>query len=347
MLQTIFFPALFSFLFTLIGTVLALRWFPRFHLMDRPEKYGLARNPIPYSGGLILFLSFLFSTLLFVELESKVIGLIFGALLITFVSFWDDRFNLSPWVRLSVQILIGALVTLFGLKIQLLSNPFGNPIFLDSIKFEMLGQEIWLFSMLFIIVWLVLMMNVTNWLDGIPALSSGVGIVASFAMFLLSIQGFHTVDQTTIIILSISLFFSLLAFVIFEFPPPKILMGDTGSMFLGFLLGMFAIFAGGKVATALLIMGFPVLDALWVILRRLLTGKSPLRGDYKHFHHRLLHVGLPQKAALFLNYGLCAVFAGIALIIHNTRGKFTALLVLFGIMIVTGSLVYLLEKNKN
>lgn len=344
--EIIFFPALFSFLFTVIGTTLALEWFPRFKLLDRPEKYGLSRKPIPYSGGLILFFSFLFSAFLFVKLDSKVLGLIFGAILITFVSFWDDRFSLSPWLRLFVQILIGGFVTLFGVKIQLLSNPFGDPIFLDHIKFTFLGQEIWLFSLLFIVIWLVLMMNVVNWLDGIPGLASGVGIIASLVMFLLSIQGFHKVDQTTIVILSASLFFSLLAFLIFEFPPPKILMGDTGSMFLGFLLGMFAIFAGGKVATALLIMGFPVLDAFWVILRRLLTGKSPLRGDYKHFHHRLLHLGLPQKAALFLNYGLCAAFGAIALFLGTTREKFIALLILFGIMVLTASLVTLLERKK-
>lgn len=343
-LEIIFFPALFSFLFTFIGTTLALKFFPKFGLLDRPEKYGLTRSSIPYSGGIILFFSFLFSTLLFIDIDVKVLGLLLGALLITFVSFWDDRFSLSPFLRLATQIGIGIIIVLAGTKIQLLTNPFGDPFLLDTIKFQLFGQEIWFFSAVFIVAWLVLMINVMNWLDGLQGLASGVGAIGSLVMFILSIQGFHTVDQTTITILSISLFFSLLAFWIFEFPPAKILMGDTGSMFLGFLLGMFAIFSGGKVATALLIMGFPVLDALWVILRRILTGKSPMRGDLRHFHHRLLRAGLSEKAALLLNYGLSITFGGIALFAQNTRGKFIALLTLFVIMIVTGSMVSLLEK---
>lgn len=346
-LRTIFFPALFSFVFTFIGTVLAIEWFPKLGLMDRPEKYGLLRNPIPYSGGIILFFSFLFSTLLFIDIDTKVLGLLLGAFLVTSVSFLDDRFSLSPWLRLAVQIGVAALVVFAGVKIQLFTNPFGNPVFLDSLKINIFGLEVWLFSAAFIIAWLVLMMNVMNWLDGIQGLSSGVGAIGSFVIFILSIQGFHKVDQTTIIILSISLFFSLLAFLIFEFPPAKILIGDTGSMFLGFALGIFALFSGGKIATALLIMGFPVLDAVWVITRRVLTGKSPLQGDLKHFHHRLLHAGLSERKALFLNYLLCAAFGAIALFAGNTKEKFIALLALFIIMVVTGSLVYLLEKHRN
>lgn len=343
--DTIFLPALVSFVLTFAGVLLALRFFPLLRFLDRPEKYGLKRKPIPYSGGLVIFLAFIVSALVFIDIDKKMLGLIVGALLITFVSFWDDRFSLSPWVRLAVQILAGIIVVLAGVKMQLLTNPFGGPFMLDQIKFTFAGQEIWLFSAIFIIIWLVLMMNVMNWLDGIPSLASGVGIIASLVMFILSIQGFHVVDQTTIMILSASLFFSLLAFWIFDFPPPRLLMGDTGSMLLGFLLGMFAIFSGGKIATALLIMGFPVLDSIWVVMRRIIRGKSPVRGDYSHLHHRLLRVGLSEKKALFLNYALCGGFGAIALLLDNAREKLIALLILSVIMIVTAGIVIFFENK--
>lgn len=338
---------IFSFILSLFLTFLALRFFPKLGFLDKPEKHGFLRKPVPYSGGLIIFLCFLTATLLFAEIDKKVIGLIFAATLIAFVSFWDDRFNLSPFFRLFVQFLAGAIIILSGVKIQLLTNPFGDsPFFLDTIKFNLFGEEIWLFSAIFIIIWLILIMNVMNWLDGIPGLASGTGIIASITIFILSIQGFNIVNQTTISVLSISLAASLLAFLIFEFPAPKILLGDTGSMFIGFLLGIFAIFSGGKIATALLVMGFPVLDAMWVIIRRIVKKSSPFRGDLLHFHHRLLQAGLSEKYALILNYSLCAVFALIALLLHSAREKFIALIILSVIMVITGFITVFLDDKK-
>ncbi|MEK7524282.1 MAG: MraY family glycosyltransferase, partial [Patescibacteria group bacterium] len=181
--------------------------------------------------------------------------------------------------------------------------------------------------------WLVIMMNVMNWLDGIPGLASGISTIAQFSLFVLSLQQFHLVDQSALITLSSVLAASTLAFLIFDFHPPKILMGDTGSMFLGFMLGVLSILSGGKLATALLIMGFPVFDAIWVTIRRVLRGTSPLKGDHSHFHHRLLKVGLSERKALIFNYLLCAAFAAIALTIHTPLGKFAALI---GLLVTMG-----------
>lgn len=314
--------------------------------MDKPEKYNIRRPPIPYSGGLIIFAAFILTTLIFIDIDKKVLGLIFGAILITFVSFWDDCFSLSPWVRLLTQILVGCITVFAGIKIQMITNPFGAPFMLDLVKLNIFGEEIWLLSAILIIIWLVAMMNVMNWLDGIPGLSSGVGIIASLVIFILSIQGFHTVSQTTVVILSIALLFSLLAFWIFDFYPPKILMGDTGSMLLGFLLGIFAIFSGGKLATAFLIMGFPVLDSVWVIIRRIIQGKSPVKGDLSHFHHRLLRVGLSERKALLLNYLLCGIFGVIALLLDNAAQKLVALIILGVIMVISGVIVVLIERAR-
>lgn len=346
MALSVFIPPVFSILVTLGGILMMLKFFPKFKLLDRPHEYGLSRKPVPYSGGIIFFFVFLIGTFLFVDITKPIAGLIFGALLIAFVSFMDDRLRLGPWFRLIVQILAAVIIILAGVQIQLFKNPFGaSPILLDTISFQFLGQEIWLFSGIAIVLWLILMMNVMNWLDGIPGLSSGISTIAQISLFILSSRQFHVVDQSAVITISSMLAVSTLVFLFFDFPTgsrgtPRVLMGDTGSMFLGFMLGSLSIIAGGKLATALLIMGFPVLDAFWVILKRLFSGKSPLRGDFSHFHHRLLQAGLSERKALILNYFFCVIFAVIALTLDSAFEKFIAGLAVFFAMTAVGLLVY-------
>lgn len=323
-----------------------LKFFPRLGLLDRPHEYGIKRNPIPYSGGIIFFAVFLATTFIFIDITKPIAGVIFAALLITFVSFLDDRVRLNAWLRLAAQILAGIIIVFAGVKIQLISNPFGAPIFLDKFTFEIFGQQIWIISAFAIIAWLTLMMNVMNWLDGIPGLSSGISTIAQISLFILASRQFNIVDQSAVITISSVLAASTLAFLLFDFHPPKILMGDTGSMFLGFMLGSLSIIAGGKLATALLIMGFPVLDAFWVILKRILRGESPMKGDFTHFHHRLLHVGLSPRKALAFNFTLCAVFAAIALVLPTTFYKFIAFICVFALMAAIGIGMAIVQKMR-
>ncbi len=336
-------PPALAALVTLLGLLAALRFFPKWGLMDSPVDYGLTRRPIPYSAGMIFFIVFLVTVVVFVDITKPIAGLLFAGLLITVVSFLDDRMRLSPWLRLGVQIFAGVILVLAGIKMQIISNPFGAPLYLDAIEFTLLGQEIWLLSAIILVGWLVLMMNVMNWMDGIPGLSSGISTIAQVSLFILSTQQFHVVDQSALITISSALAASSLVFLCFDFSPPKLLMGDTGSMFLGFMLGALSFLAGGKVATALLIMGFPMIDAVVVVVRRMLKGTSPLRGDYSHFHHRLLHVGLSPRKALVFNYVLCSACAVIALVLNSTSTKAIA----FGSFAMVMFIIGLTLRGKN
>lgn len=173
-------------------------------------------------------------------------------------------------------------------------------------------------------------------------------MIAALSLFLLSIRPeihYDIGSQIPVATMSIILFASALAFWFFDFYPAKILMGDTGSMFLGFVLATLAIFSGGKVATAILVMGFPLLDAIWVILRRIVSGKSPMKGDLKHLHHRFLQIGLSQRKALILIYLLCASFGGIAVFLEGIQ-KLYAIIVMGVLMIVMGSIAVYLERKK-
>lgn len=344
-------PAFFSFILTLALTFGALKFFPKIGFMDRPHKYNLKRSPIPYYGGLAIIIGFVVSVFLFVKLDSHLVALLTGALLIACVSFFDDRYGLSPWLRLVVQIVAALILVFAGIGIHSLSNPLDGPITLDSLIVLLTLDKLYsisVFSALFTVVWVVGLINTLNWTDGLQGLPSGVSAIAALTIFLLSIRpGIHydLSSQAPVAMMSIILFGSCLAFWLFDFHPAKILMGDTGSMFLGFLLATLAIFSGGKVATAFLVLGFPILDFVWVIIRRIVQGKAPWRGDLKHLHHRLLEVGLSERKALLLIYLLCAGFGFIAVYLEGIS-KLYALIVLLGFMVAVGGMAVYLSKRK-
>lgn len=341
--------AFFAFFLTLALVLFALKFFPKMGLMDRPWKYGLKRSPIPYYGGVVLYIGFMISCLLFVPMSIHLAGVLAGATLIAVVSFLDDRFALSPWLRLGVQVVAALVLVFSGVGIKSLSNPFGGALPLDNwqISLGVIGA-VSVLAMIFTVVWVVMLVNTMNFLDGLNGLPSGVTVIAALSLFLLSIRpGIHFDAnlQIPVAMMSIILFACTLAFWIFDFYPAKILMGDTGSMFLGFILASLAIFSGGKVATAVLVMGFPILDAFWVIIRRILKGQSPMKGDLKHLHHRLVEIGYSERMALFMIYSLCAIFGLAAVFLDGMQKVYAISAMLMMMVIIGGVAVYLGSKR--
>jgi UDP-GlcNAc:undecaprenyl-phosphate/decaprenyl-phosphate GlcNAc-1-phosphate transferase len=307
--------------------------------MDNPQKYGLTRKPIPYFGGLAIFISVLISVLVFIPLNKEILALTTGMILLTTISFLDDAFRLPPILRLFIQIIAAGILIIGGIGITHLTNPFGGTFDLTAFGWN-LGSifdeeyHFMLIADLFTIAWVLLLVNSLNWLDGVAGLSSGIAGLAALVIFFLAARtGFHYFDQSAVIALAGILAGSALAFTVFNFPPPKILLGDSGSMLLGFILAALAIFSGGKIATAALVLGFPLLDATWVILRRIFSGQSPLRGDYGHLHHRLLAAGLSERRTVLIIYLASAAFGTIALFMNNAFGKLLALGILFLVML--------------
>lgn len=335
--------ALFSFLFSLVGVLLALKYFPKLKLMDRPKKYGLNRSPIPYYGGVVIYVAFLIALLIFVPLSLHVIYLLVAATVVVIVGFLDDYFSLSPVVRLFVQIACGLGVAISGVYVLSISSPFGGVIKLDS--YFLYGLPV--LSVLFTVLWVVLITNSMNFLDGVGGLSSGVSCIAFLTLFFLSIRPDLHVNlaaQQVVATISLILAFVTMAFVLFDFPKPTILMGDTGSTFLGFMLAALSLFSGGKVATAFIVLGIPILDALWVVLRRLFEGKKPWQGDLKHLHHRLLSLGLPEATVLIVIYTISLVFGVLAVFSSNSKQKFSVIIGLFVLMLVM--VIGLVRKGK-
>lgn len=326
---------------------LALYLFPRWGLMDRPGRYGHLRSPIPYPGGIAIVLAFLANVFLFLpvfEGNAVLISVLAGVSILGFTCFLDDRFGLSPQLRLFVQILVAVLLILGGIGVTSITNPFGDPLVLDSLDIPLtLGSfsfTLTVFADLLTVLWVVMMINAFNWIDGVPGMASASAAVSSLILLLLSMRpDFHFVDQTLSITLSAMVLGLSLGFLVFDFPKPKMLMGDTGSMFLGFILAVTALISGGKIATTVLVLGFPLLDFVGVIGRRLLKGQSPFRGDLGHFHHRLLNAGLGERQVVLLFAGIGALFGSLSLLLH-TEGKIIAFGAIVAIMLLLFTWLY-------
>lgn len=329
---------LLAFLLTLFLLIIFQCVFKKLNWMDKPELYGLKRKPVPYGLGIVFFLVFLLMGVNFLEMSPKLIALLGAGGLLTLTSFLDDRYNLPAVPRFLVQILCAAIVVLAGVGVPAISNPFGEAFVLDSIQWTLsLGDysfQVEPLADLVALLWIVFVINAMNWLDGAPGMVSGISSIACAVIFFLSsMSQIHVIDQADLSVMALIIGASSFAFLFFDFPKPKILMGDSGTMFLGLMIAVMAIFSGGKLATAFIVLAIPILDALWTIVRRILKKQSPFKGDFQHFHHELMRAGLSERQVNGFYYAISFSF-GIAALYLESIGKLIAILALFTLMLI-------------
>ncbi len=330
-------PAITALLLTVLAGFFALKYFPKWGLLDNPKKYKLKREPIPYPGGILLYFVFVILSFIFLEHTTKLYGLLLGSGILVLVSFIDDRISLPAWLRILVQVLVAGFMIVSGIGVEAITNPFGGSIALDQLKFTLEfgggSTEILAFSSLFTLIWIVVIVNTMNWMDGVPGLTSGLTFIGGLTLFFLSISDMVSQPETASLAIIVAMI--ALGFLFFDFFPPKIIIGDSGSMFFGLLLAVLAIFSGGKIATAFLILGFPIMDAVYVIMRRIYNRQAPWKGGEwdnerkaVHLHHRLLEFGLSERQVLLVIYALAALY-GISALFLGTQGKFWAIVSIF------------------
>lgn len=313
------FPLLLAFFLTPLLSRLAERW----GFMDLPRQpHRLHPGPTPRLGGVALFLPFVLTVLLslFLPVERKdpqelarLWGVLSGGVIVFAIGLWDDRRELPPGPQFLAQFLAASVALLTGIIIAQISWPTGVTVYFP----------LW-FALLFTYFWLLGMMNTVNWLDGVDGLAAGVTVIASLVFFLHSWR----LGQTSVSLLPLALAGAALGFLPHNFPPARVFMGTSGSLFLGFALGTLSIIGGAKAATALLVLGIPILDVAWQILFRLRHGCSPFVGDRGHLHHRLLDLGLPPRLVLLFFYLFSALFGVLALTLPSGLYKLYALVVL-------------------
>ena len=333
--------ALASFALSAVLHAVALQLFPKWNLLDNPEKYGLTRKQIPYPTGIISVAVFLCFFLAFLPMSKQGFGIALGVVCMAILTFVDDRKGLPASARLLVQLMVAILIFGMGTRIYSITNPIlpDAIIKLDTIIIPFaLFSDPPVLSGIFTIIWLILTMNALNWFDGIPGQVSVISTIGFLTLSFLALSS--RVDHVNP---ELQLQLALLAFILagisvasmlFDFPPNLVVMGDTGAMFFGLLLGILTIYAGGKVATAFLVLGVPLIDSGIVVLRRIAKKASPLRGnaDDEHLHHRLLQKGWSERQIIVLTAVLGSAF-GLSALFLNTREKIAAAFLLFCIMI--------------
>ena len=317
----------------------ALKLFPKLKLLDFPERYGHKRSRLPYPTGIIPIIIFVVIFLLIESITKQSLGVAISVLILGIYSFADDRTPLPSWMRLAVQAIIAFLIFATGSRIYTITNPlegiagFGELIKLDTFDVMTTGfGPLPFWSGIFTVLWLMLTINALNWFDGIPGQVSTLSTIGFLTIGFLSLS--TRVNQPELAMIAFTLSAISFGCLIFDFPPPKVLMGDTGAMFFGLMLGVLTIYSGGKVATAFLGLGVPLIDSGLVILNRISKGNSPFSGSTKgeHIHHRLLEKGLSPRKIILLTAVLGSFF-GITALFLSTRDKFIAAVILLMIMI--------------
>lgn len=303
-----------------------------FDLLAYPtEARWVHTKPIPRIGGVAIFIGFLSGLALTfvlpverfpIEVE-RILLLVLGATLILAAHLYDDLLGLSPLAKLAWQ-LAGAAVAILprlrgpehGLVIEQFNSPFGGVVVLPLA-----------IAIPFTVFWIVGMMNTVNFLDGLDGLAGSVTVIAALVMFVHTFFRPAGNPQFTISLLAASLAGSVLGFLLFNWHPARIMMGDSGAMLLGYILAILSIIGGAKIATALLVLWVPILDVAWLIVYRLWNGRSPLEADRGHLHHRLLDLGWSQQRIAVAFVVISLVFGGMALLMPAPVYKFVTLVI--------------------
>ena len=292
------------------------------------DNRRMHKVPIPRLGGLAIFIAFVVSVLLFAHLNREMCGILIGSLIIVILGVLDDIYSLRALPKFLVQILAAVVVVLHGCRIDFVSNP----IFTSSATYLRLGG---VGSVVITILWIVAITNAVNFIDGLDGLAVGVSGISAATMLVVAIL----VAEQNVAIIMAALFGACLGFIPYNFNPAKIFMGDTGSTFLGFILatmsiqGLFKLYAIISFAVPFLILGIPIFDICFAVVRRLARGQNPMTADREHVHHRLIDMGFDQKQSVMITYMLSALL-GLAAVVLTGSGEVKALLLLGSVFIV-------------
>ena len=349
---------LLAFIVAFMATPWSIKLANKIGAVDIPkDERRMHQNKMPKLGGIAVIAGFLISIiyLLFVvtiegsvnifgqeNYIKKLIGILFGIIIITITGILDDTKTLKPYQKLFGQILAAGVVIAFGLQI-------------DAINFSKLPQIGFNkgISIFITLIWIVGITNAINLMDGLDGLSSGLSLISCISLLII----FALNNSPMVAILTVSsLIGALVGFLPFNFAPAKTFIGDTGSNFLGFMLSVISILGVAKTYTIavivlpILVLGLPIMDVIWAIIRRIIKGKSIkaiFRADNGHVHHKLVKKGFTQKQAVLILYGASAIFGMFAIILFDSGiWKAISFLLMVVAAVVLGYKNFIMNKNQ-
>lgn len=323
-------------------TPLVRRLATRWGVLDRPDRSRKIHDrPTPRLGGLAIYAAFLLALAGLFAVENEVTRhfraqilqiakLLLPSTLILLLGVYDDLRGADARIKFSVQSAAALMLYASGIQITRIWNPWGGTI------------ELGLLSLPLTLLWLVGITNAFNLIDGLDGLSAGAALFATLT--LLGAALFH--QQPLLILLTVALAGAIVGFLRYNFMPATIFLGDSGSLFLGFLLGALAIEGSQKSATAVAVaiplvsFGLPIVDTLWTLMRRALSRRPLFQGDLEHIHHMLLRRGLTRRQVVILLYAACAACGLFSLLFLNPQGKLMGVL-----LFILGAAVFFLIQS--
>lgn len=326
--------AILTFGLSMLATIYIKRVAFKYQVLDDPKSAPhrkIQKNPIPLLGGVAIYSAFVVTCLiafafgLFPQgeiLSKHIIGLLMGGFWLLIAGVLDDKKGISPLVRLGFQFLAALSIVISGIGIESFTNPWGGQWFLNDyvltiFSWHGIPYKITFLSDLFSIIWLMVVMNAIKFFDGLDGLVSGITIIGSMVVLFTSLLPVTNQPETALLALIVAACFA--GFLVFNINPASIFLGEVGSALAGFFLGTLAIISESKVVTTAVVLSLPLLDLIWVVVRRVVIEKtSPAHADKKHIHHRLLQVGFTHRSAVYFLYAWTAI-AGILAVLYQGK----------------------------
>ena len=320
-------PFLAAFALTFIQMPFTIKLAKKKGFLDVPkDERRVHKEPIPVGGGIAMVISVTILMLYYLPINKSLIMTILASLVIALSGLYDDKEDLNPKLKFLFQILAGVLLILGGMKIEFVTNPFDSHDALLILN---------ILSIPVTIFWVCGITNTINLIDGLDGLASGVSMICAISMFFITYKmGRYEVSTVCALVAG-----ACLGFLPFNFNPAKIFMGDTGALYLGFMLSYISISGFLKQAAILmifvpvLILGVPVFDTAFAMVRRKLSGKSMVEADKGHLHHRLLKMGLNQRQTVVILYSISAIFGILANLISRFHSSI-ALVISLGVLLI-------------
>lgn len=328
-------PAIFAY----CVTPFVKQWAEKVKAIDVPkDNRRVHKKPTPLLGGLSIYFACIVGMLLYLPLNKKIVGVLIGATIIVICGYFDDKKPLSPKVKFAVQILAAIIAMYCGARIDRITNPLDFLFNAQWIELGVLAYPVTVF-------WIVGLTNAFNLIDGLDGLAAGLSVISSLTLMVVALL--TGPENPYIITMTAILAGSILGFLPYNFNPAKIFMGDTGAMFLGYMLSVISVLGVLKSAAALSMlvpifaMGLPIFDTLFAIIRRFANGKSVVEGDKGHLHHRLLDKGYSQKKAVLTLYSISAILGAGAVALVETKLKTAYILVFVVFLLASMGVKYL------
>lgn len=317
------FPFVLSLIISSAVTYITIMIYKSLGLVDKSTTKQHAKHihtsPVPRGGGIPIFVAMLFATLTLVKIDPQIAGIFAGAIIILITGILDDVYDISPYLRLVIGVVAAVIVVASGIGINYISNPLGVGV----IHFNMQ-----LITNLLTILWIVWGMNFVNMgAKGLDGQLPGVTMIAAIVMGILSFRFANDITAWPSATLSFALAGAYGGLLIFNKYPQKIMPGWGGGALSGYFLAVLSILSGAKVATALIVLGVPLMDVVYVIARRIAAHKSPVWGDTNHLHHQLLKLGYSKSQVAMFYWTVTAILGFVALQLNSQMKIYTILLI--------------------